>query len=275
MKALKVILIFLICILLCTCLPKDINEDKNVSTYNMPEYNGQIYVELNNNVPFFDESDMTLETFEEYSELDEFGRCGSAYANIGKELMPDTDRESISHIKPSGWNSSGYNHIDGKFLYNRCHLIARMLTGEDDNEKNLITGTRYMNIKGMLPFEQRVYNYIKNTDHHVLYRVTPIYEMDNLVASGVIMEAQSIEDDKIQFHVFVYNIQPGVVINYNNGSNYLKENETGVEIRGNSRSMIYHCPDQRAYQDMADSKYLVIFDGEKEAVEAGYRRANQ
>lgn len=180
----------------------------------IPEYDENPYVVLNNNIPDFDEKDYTTEAFEKYSELDSLGRCGVAYANICKEIMPTNEekREEIGMIKPSGWQTKRYNGVvDGNYLYNRCHLIGWQLAGENANKKNLITGTRYMNVKGMLPFENQVDNYLEeNRNNHVLYRVTPIFEGDNLVASGVQMEAYSIEDkgDGLCFNVYVYNVQP-------------------------------------------------------------------
>lgn len=189
-------------------------------------YSEEPYVEWNYNVPLFTEEDMSLEPFEYYSELDEFGRCGFAFANIGPELMPTEERGEIGHIKPSGWHTVKYPEVvEGNYLYNRCHLIAYMLTGENDNEKNLITGTRYMNVEGMLPFETMVSNYIKDTKNHVLYRVTPIYKGENLLASGVTIEAKSVEDNGqgICFCVYVYNVQPGVNIDYATGESYLED----------------------------------------------------
>ena len=180
---------------------------------------------LNNNEPEFNEEDFTKETFEIYSELDVLGRCGPAFANIGIETMPTEERGEIGQIKPSGWQTIKYDIIDGKYLYNRCHLIGYQLTGENDNEKNLITGTRYMNVEGMLPFENMVADYIETTENHVLYRVTPIFEGENLVASGVQMEAKSVEDngEGICFNVYVYNSQPGIEINYTTGASKLLE----------------------------------------------------
>ena len=191
----------------------------NISIDDIPEYAGDIYVEINNNIPYFEESDYTTESFEKYNELDELGRCGVAYANICKETMPvdGEERESISNVKPTGWVQAKY---DGEYLYNRCHLIGYQLSAENANEKNLITGTRYFNVEGMLPFENKVAEYIEqNPNNHVLYRVTPIFEDDNLLANGVEMEAYSVEDNEkgIYFNVFVYNVQPGVTINYETG----------------------------------------------------------
>lgn len=191
---------------------------------NIPEYNKEDYVVLNDNKPTFTEKDLTTKSFEKYSNLDHLNRCGVATANIGKDLMPKEKRGSIGMIKPSGWHTVKYNNVDGKYLYNRCHLIGYQLTGENANEKNLITCTRQMNTKGMLEFENKVAEYIKKTNNHVLYRVTPIYKKDNLVATGVQMEAKSIEDNGqgISFNVFVYNVQDGIKINYSTGESNLE-----------------------------------------------------
>ena len=191
----------------------------------IPEYEDSPYVIINNNKPEFNEEDKNTNTFENYSKLDGLGRCGIAYANIGIETMPSEKRESIGQVKPSGWQSVKYDIVDGKYLYNRCHLIGYQLTAENANEKNLITGTRYMNVEGMLPFENKVAEYIKETENHVLYRVTPIFEGENLVASGVQIEAFSIEDDGegICFNVYVYNVQPGINIDYSTGKSKLAE----------------------------------------------------
>ena len=189
----------------------------------------EAYTVLNNNVPDFTESEITTVAFEEYSELDELKRCGVAFACIGEEIMPTEERGAIGQIKPSGWQMAKYDIVDGKYLYNRCHLIGYQLSGENANEKNLITGTRYMNVDGMLPFENMVADYIKETKNHVMYRVTPVFEGDNLLAKGVQMEALSVEDDGngVSFNVFVNNIQPGVEINYLDGTSKLKsENES-------------------------------------------------
>ena len=188
----------------------------------IPEYSGNAYVELNNNNPFFGEEEISTETFEKYSELDSLGRCGVAYANVSRELMPTEERGSIGSVKPSGWVQAKYEEIVASkppYLYHRCHLIAYCLTAENANEQNLITGTRYMNVEGMLPFEEKVAAYLNKNDHHVLYRVTPVFEGDNLVAGGVIMEAYSVEDngEGICFCVYCYNVQPGIEIDYSTG----------------------------------------------------------
>ncbi len=204
----------------------------------IPEYSGIPYVEINGNMPLFTENDYSTEVFESYSELDSLGRCGVCFANIGIELMPTEERGEIGQIKPSGWQLVKYDFVDGKYLYNRCHLIGYQLSGENANEKNLITGTRYMNVQGMLPFENMIAEYVKNTGNHVLYRVTPVFEGNNLVASGVQMEAKSVEDDGagVCFHVYVYNCQPGVTIDYANGMSALAENEADADIEDNEET---------------------------------------
>ena len=188
----------------------------------IPAYSGEPYAVVNGNIPYFTESDLTSESFEYYSDLDELGRCGTAYSSVGTDLMPTEKRGSISKVKPTGWQVSKYDFVDGKYLYNRCHLIGYQLTAENANEKNLITGTRYLNVDGMLPFENLVADYVKETENHVLYRVTPVFEGDNLVASGVLMEAESVEDagDGVEYCVYVYNVQPGVEIDYATGENH-------------------------------------------------------
>ena len=188
----------------------------------VPEYSGDPYVEINDNQPEFEDYELTTEAFEEYSELDELGRCGTAEACVGEETMPTEERGNISSVKPTGWKNKDYDNVDGGRLYNRCHLIGFQLTGENANEKNLITGTRYMNTEGMLPFENMVADYVHETDNHVLYRVTPIFDGDDLVASGVQMEAESVEDDGagVCFNVYVYNVQPQITINYATGDNW-------------------------------------------------------
>ena len=289
------------------------NENNNYSNidvsniYDIPEYSGEDYIILNNNVPNFSDSDLTTTSFEEYSPLDSLGRCGVAYANVGTDIMPTEKRESISSVKPSGWQSVKYDIVEGKYLYNRSHLIGYQLTAENANARNLITGTRYFNATLMLPYENMVADYIKETNNHVLYRVTPLFEGNNLVATGVQMEAKSVEDngEGIEFNVFVYNVQPGITIDYATGNNSLSDEEivetessnnttsstnstsnpnntnnttTSNEytvIRGNSKSKIYHCPGQRDYENMSDSKYLINFNSEQEAINAGYRKASR
>ena len=198
---------------------------QTLSVDEIPAYSGQAAIEINQNVPGFTESDYTTEAFEQYSPLDGLGRCGIAYACVGEEIMPTEERGAIGMVKPSGWHTVKYDFVDGKYLYNRCHLIAYMLSGENANTENLITGTRYMNTEGMLPYENQVADYVHDTGNHVLYRVTPLYERDNLVASGVEIEASSVEDKgkSLSFHVYCYNVQPGVTIDYATGDSALAE----------------------------------------------------
>lgn len=202
-------------------------KEVNAPSYNIeeiPVYEGTDVIVINDNKPFFSETDYKKESYEIYSELDSLGRCGPAMANIGIDLMPTEERGSIGMVKPSGWHTIKYDIVDGKYLYNRCHLIGYQLSGENANEQNLITCTRQMNTKGMLPYENQVAEYIKNTKNHVLYRVTPIFESNNLIATGVEIEAFSIEDNGsgIQFNIFVHNVQDGIEIDYSTGESKLK-----------------------------------------------------
>ena len=203
-------------------------ELQTLSATAIPAYTGEATVVLNDNKPYFTETEYTTEAFERYSDLDSLGRCGVAYANVCEEIMPTEERGAIGMIKPSGWHTIKYDCVDGKYLYNRCHLIGYQLSGENANEKNLITGTRYLNVTGMLPYEDQVADYVHATDNHVLYRVTPVFDGDNLVADGVEIEAASVEDKgaSLQFHVFCYNIQPGVVIDYKTGDSHLADDSS-------------------------------------------------
>lgn len=263
----------------------------------IPEYNGNPYVEINGNIPYFSESDYSTEAFENYSELDSLGRCGVSFANIGIELMPTEERGEIGQIKPSGWQLVKYDFVDGKYLYNRCHLIGYQLAGENANEKNLITGTRYMNVQGMLPFENKVADYVENSGNHVLYRVTPIYEGTNLVASGVLMEAKSVEDDGagISFCVYAYNCQPGVVIDYATGLSALGESmpetegvvtaesdiqssDDGVPMSHNEGTTYimntnthkFHYPDCSSVDDMKEKNKREYQGNREELINQGY-----
>ena len=189
------------------------------SIKDVPAYSGKPYVVVNQNTPFFSKKDHTKKPFETYSRLDSYGRCQTAFANICKEIMPTEERGAIGSVKPSGWHTVKYNNVEGKYLYNRCHLIGYQLSAENANERNLITGTRYLNMDGMLPFENMVADYVKETSHHVLYRVTPVFKGKNLLASGVLIEAYSVEDEGrgISFCVYCYNVQPGIKIDYATG----------------------------------------------------------
>lgn len=203
------------------------------SLSDVPLYSGQPYAAVNDNIPYFSESDLTEQSFETYSDLDAAGRCGVAYACIGTDIMPTEERDRIGNVRPTGWHTIKYSDvIEDNYLYNRCHLIGYQLSGENANEKNLITGTRYLNVQGMLPFENLVADYVTETGNHVLYRVTPIFEGDNLLASGVLMEAESVEDhgESILFCVFVYNVQPGILIDYATGESSIDPNAQQQEI---------------------------------------------
>ena len=245
-----------LCLLLGGCGMEPGGTAASFSMEDIPAYAGEPYVVINDNQPDFPTSDMTTESFETYSPLDALGRCGVAYANIGRDLMPTEERESISSVTPTGWVNREY---DGEYLYNRCHLIGFQLTGENANEENLITGTRSMNVDGMLPFENLVADYVTETDNHVLYRVTPVFEDRNLVASGVQMEAWSVEDEGegVCFNVYVYNVQPGVAIDYTTGLNWLDESafEEGETQRYvlNTSSKRFHLPDCSSVADIKES----------------------
>ena len=224
-SALFLLIIILLSTLLTGCFGS--TPVGNISLDDIPAYSGSAYIAINENVPFFTEDEIKVKALEEYAYLDALGRCGVAIACIGRETMPTEDREEIGSVTPSGWkynkvsNNNTYDFVDGSYIYNRCHLIGFQLAGENANEKNLITGTRYLNIEGMLPFEKQIADYVKATGNHVLFRVTPIFENENLVCSGVLMEAVSIEDggEGVQFCVYAYNVQPGVTINYFTGQN--------------------------------------------------------
>ena len=221
-RLLALLLAFCILLSLCGC------NSGTLDIGDVPEYSGAPYTEINGNVPFFTSRELKMRDFEVYSELDSLGRCGVAFACVCPETMPTEERESIASITPTGWelfgisNNNQYDFIENGYVYNRCHLIGHQLAGENDNERNLITGTRYMNIEGMLPFENMIAEYVRGTGNSVLYRVTPIFESFNYVAAGVLMEAYSIDDDgeAICFCIFAYNLQPGVAINYFTGANY-------------------------------------------------------
>lgn len=238
----------------------------NYDLSNIPDYDGKAYVELNGNVPEFSESEKTYsESFEEYGKLDSLGRCTYAVSCIGKDLMPTEKRGSIGSVKPSGWHISKYDFVDGKYLYNRCHLIGYQLTAENANERNLITGTRYLNIEGMLPFENDVADYIEITNNHVYYKVTPIFEGNNLVANGVQMQAYSVEDNGqgISFNVYCYNVQPGVAIDYATGDNQAVTSSSVTSTSSdeadkktyivNTKTKKFHNPDCDGVKKMSSS----------------------
>ncbi len=210
---------------------------KSSSLSNIPPFSGEPYVVINNNKPKFSDSERDKKSYEYYSDLDDLGRCQVAIANVGQDLMPTEKRESISRVRPSGWKNAEYDFVDGGHLYNRCHLIGFQLTGENANERNLITGTRYLNVDGMLPFENLIADYVKETNNHVLYKVEPIYDGDNLVAKGLHMQAESVEDngEGVSFNIFCYNNQPGVKINYATGESEL-DSSTAHYATSNTKS---------------------------------------
>ena len=274
----------------------------------IPAYSGTPYTEVNGNQPYFTEEELTTQSFETYSELDSLGRCGVAYANVGQDLMPTEPRGEIGAVKPSGWHLVKYDNVDGKYLYNRCHLIAYMLAAENANPQNLITGTRYLNVQGMLPFETKVCDYVKNTGNHVLYRVTPIFDGDNLLADGVLMEAYSVEDagEGISFCVFAYNVQPGIGIDYATGDNWAEgsgtyqstvasvaeetpvpqpETDTAVQITPessapqesqgityvlNTNTKKFHYPTCSSVDDMKEKNKQIYTGSREEVINMGY-----
>ena len=278
------------------------------SIWEIPAYSGTPYTEVNDNKPYFTEADLTTQSFETYSELDSLGRCGVAYANVGQDLMPTEPRGEIGAVKPTGWHLVKYDNVDGKYLYNRCHLIAYMLAAENANPQNLITGTRYLNVQGMLPFETKVCDYVKNTGNHVLYRVTPIFDGDNLLADGVLMEAYSVEDagEGICFCVFAYNVQPGIGIDYATGDNWAEssgtyqsteasvaeetpapqpETDTAVQITPelsapqetqqttyvlNTNTMKFHYPTCSSVDDMKEKNKQIYTGSRDEVINMGY-----
>ena len=256
---------------------------KQFSVSDIPVFSGAAYAAVNGNIPYFEQSDYSTESFETYSDLDSLGRCGTAFANVGTDLMPTEKRGSIGQVKPSGWQTVKYDFVDGKYLYNRCHLIGFQLTGENANERNLITGTRYMNVDGMLPFENMVADYVKETKNHVLYRVTPVFEGDNLVADGVLMEAESVEDegDGILFCVFVYNVQPGVATDYATGDSSLSEDSNTdyhADAAGqqentyifNTNTHKFHDPSCSSVSQMNESSKQSFTGSREEAIAQGY-----
>lgn len=255
------------------------NTQKSYESTDIPAYAGNSFVILDGNKPSFSKKDRErTDAFETYSNLDKLGRCGVAYANICKELMPTEERGAIGMVKPTGWHTVKYDNVEGKYLYNRCHLIGYQLAGENANEKNLITGTRYLNVTGMLKFEDRVADYVKATDHHVLYRVTPVFEGDNLVATGLEMEAYSVEDcgKGVSFHVFVYNIQPGITIDYATGESWTDDSKTEENTEAedgyvlNTNTHKFHKENCESVRDIAGSNKEVYTGNREDLINIGY-----
>lgn len=253
-------------------------EEKGDWYENLPPYEGNPYIFVNDGFPFFVEDDLSTDAFEEYSNLDEMGRCGVAFVNVCRETMPVEERGSIGGIRPTGWHTVKYDIIADRYLYNRCHLIGYQLSGENADERNLITGTRFMNVEGMLPWENRVAGFVEESGNHVLYRVTPYFKEGNLVASGVLMEALSVEDGGagICFNVYCYNVQPGIVIDYATGESCLDETWTAAEEQQEYRYVLnkntkkFHNPSCESVQDMSDKNKEYFAGNREEAIESGY-----
>jgi len=259
-----------------------------VDLASVPAYANSPYTEINGNVPYFSESDYTTTSFESYANLDSLGRCVVAYACIGEDIMPTEERGEIGQVKPSGWQTVRYDGlVDGNYLYNRCHLIGYQLSGENANTSNLITGTRYLNIQGMLPFENMVADYVHETKKHVLYRVTPVFDGDNLLANGVLMEGYSVEDDGagISFCVYAYNVQPGVQIDYATGNSELITTpapeptpvpdveppaQVGGDYVGNANTMKFHYPSCSSVKQMKESNKVALSGTRDEIIAMGY-----
>ena len=277
-RAAAAMLLALWCLLLAGCEAyQPAGTSDVVSLDELPPYSGEPYVEINGNEPAFLPGEMTANSYEVYSPLDELGRCGEAAACVGVDLMPTEERGSIGQVKPTGWQTVKYDCVDGKYLYNRCHLIGYQLSGENANKQNLITGTRYLNVEGMLPFENLVADYVKETENHVLYRVCPVYDGGNLVASGVTMEAKSVEDDGegVSFFVYVYNVQPGVEIDYATGESWLEGGtrpeaapETAYVL--NTSSKKFHLPDCSGANSMKAENRQETSSSRQELLDQGY-----
>lgn len=284
-KARSVFLLMVLAAALAVSAWKLFDRPLSFTLTDVPAFSDQPYVLLNDNRPDFPETDGTEEAFERYSPLDLLGRCGPAYASVCLETMPIEPRGEIGQVKPSGWRTVKYDFVDGKYLYNRCHLLGYQLTAENANPENLITGTRYMNTQGMLPFENQVAEYVRETGNHVLYRVTPVFEGTDLVASGVQMEAESVEDGGrgVCFNVYVYNAQPGVVIDYATGDNWPEGAERGTSSEPsaeeryvlNTKSMKFHRPDCAGAQSMSEGNRREYAGGREALIAEGYEPCGQ
>ena len=273
-------LLLLLCAALSGCGQLLQAAPSSFSLEDVPPFSGEPYVVLQDNQPGFSQEDFTTDSFETYSSLDLLGRCGTAYANIGLDLMPTEERDSIGQVKPSGWQTVKYDIVDGKYLYNRCHLIGYQLSGENANEQNLITGTRYLNVEGMLPFENMVADYVQETGNHVLYRVTPIFQGTELVARGVQMEAESVEDqgEGICFNVYVYNDQPGITIDYATGESWQEgaepqSGETTYILNTNSHK--FHDPDCSSVSGMSTANRQEYTGSREDLIAQGYTPCGQ
>ena len=279
--------LLLFCLAVCAYLylPNFSADSPPAAEKPLPAYSGDPWVEVNGNRPDFDTSQLDGCSFETYAPLDALGRCGAAYACVGQDLMPTEERGPIGQVKPSGWQLAKYDCVDGKHLYNRCHLIGYQLTGENANEQNLITGTRYLNVEGMLPFENQVADHVRRTGGHVLYRVTPDFQGTELVARGVWMEALSLEDGGagVCFSVYVYNVQPGITIDYATGESHLTEADTGGGGAGdtaftyilNTRSMKFHDPGCSGAADIKAENRQLYTGSREELIAQGYSPCGQ
>lgn len=273
-------LIFIIALFFNSCINNA--TDYSVTLDSLPEFSDKAYVVINSNEPYFIQEDLVTESYESYSNLDYLGRCGVAMACVGVDIMPTEERGSIGQVKPSGWQTVKYDIVEGKYLYNRCHLIGFQLTGENANECNLITGTRYLNVEGMLPFENLIADYVKETDNHVIYRVTPIYDGDNLLASGVQMEGKSVEDDGagVCFNVYAYNNQPGILIDYATGESQLDyaynisttdaENNSSVVYVLNKSSKKFHLKNCSSVKDISEYNKEFYYESRANLISDGY-----
>ena len=281
MRMKRLLCLLLLAVLLTGCMMSGpIPEAPIVSLDAIPAWSGDAFITIDRNVPGFTAEELTTECFERYSPLDDLGRCGTAYACVGREIMPTEDRGSISSVTPSGWVNKQYDFIDGKYLYNRCHLIGYQLTGENANRENLITGTRYLNIEGMLPFENMVADHVKEEDHHVLFRVTPVYYADNLVCTGVQMEGYCVEcgdakydEDKFMFHVYCYNLQPGVQIDYATGYSKAEDTAADGQVQSwilNTSSKKFHDPDCSNAQSISEKNRDTVKCTREELIRKGY-----
>lgn len=277
LKSVSLLLSVFLLFFACGCYE---NRENSLLSDGVQKADSKPYVMLNGGIPQFSDSDKTTVSFERYSELDALGRCKTAYACIGRDIMPTEKRGSIGQVRPSGWHTVKYDFIDGKYLYNRCHLIGYQLSGENANERNLITGTRYLNVEGMLPFENMVADYVKETGNHVLYRVTPVFENSELVARGVTIEALSVEDggDGICFNVYVYNIQPGVIIDYSNGTSKAESENSGGKVQTsaaadyilNTSSKKFHKPDCSGTAKISEKNRQNFHGTRDELINSGY-----
>ena len=291
--------VFLSLLLLLSLIACDGQTTARISLEEVPAYDGEPYVELEGNIPAFTQEELEDFPVEEYSSLDLLGRCGVAMATVSLDTMPTEERGEIGQVKPSGWQMAKYDCVDGKYLYNRCHLIGYQLTGENANEENLITGTRYLNVDGMLPFENEVADYVEETGNHVFYRVTPVFEGSELVARGVQMEALSLEDggEGVCFNVYAYNVQPGVVIDYATGESWLEgeepavsqqpdqsqESQSGQEDQSqsgltyilNNNTMRFHLPDCPSVEAMKPQNREETGESREALIEQGYQPCGQ